>query len=170
MKETIVPVTRTKVLSIGEAAQALSHIPSDNKPYFAYWVATIMGAVEAEMDRINATLNAPVSEELAAFERKRQELCQRYARKAGGEPVSGPDGNYVIDDLTAFQAALEKLKEEMPGAYEKRQEHTEALDAFMAEKVDVVATRIPLERIPGGVKGGELAPLRDFIDVDITPA
>lgn len=117
---------------------------------FSYAVVKTHRLIETEILDLEKT-NKP-SAEYEEFEKKRQELVMKYAKKdKDGKPMTFQSGNTVkahIDDVDACNAAVEELRKKHAKAVNEQEEKNKKFEKYLEEPAETKIHTIPENLVP----------------------
>jgi FtsZ-binding cell division protein ZapB len=132
---------------------------------FSYAVVKTHRLVETEL-RDLAETNKP-SDEYQEFEKKRQELVMKYAKKdKDGKPMTFVSGGMVkahIDDTDACNAAVDELKKKYEKAVKEQEEKDAKFEKFREEPADVKIHAMPEDAFPKNMTSQHLSGIFEMI-------
>src|SRR3990167_6028114 len=113
---------------------------------FAYSVARNLNKIESEINLLLSTIKP--SKKYLEYDKKRVELCQKYANQKDGKREFVND-NYVIKDKKNFEKDHENLKKECRIAIDEQVKKLEEYnDVLLEEKSDFEPYFINKEDLP----------------------
>lgn len=129
---------------------------------FAYAVAKNLNHLKSEIQALEAAVKPLPGFE--AYDTARVELAKSHAQKdEKGEPIV--KGNqFVIEDLDAFNKALEELKAEHKETLDIRQTQIDEYIKLLKEDAAITLHKVKLEDVPKEVTVNQMMAIQEFIE------
>lgn len=113
---------------------------------FAYFVMKNIKIIKPEIEFIQDLNKVP--SEFIEYDKKRIEMCKKYAVKDDeGQPII-EDGNYKIKNQKLFDKKLNELKKEYYDTIEEKNKKDLGMTKFLMEDADVDFYKIKMEDLP----------------------
>lgn len=156
-------MTNEKVIALHSA---LGSIKSLKGVQFNYAIARNIAKIQSDVEAFQKTIEA--SPEYTEYDTKRIALAKEHARKDDkGEPVTETKNNvsiYVIDDMIAFNAALDALQKDHKKAIDERDAQIKEANEFLKKDSDIILYKIPLTSVPEEITTEQMNSILDIIE------
>jgi len=149
------------VLQLFNGLQAVSNLPGAK---WSYAVAKNMVKLRPEVEALQKALTP--DQEFIEYDKKRQELAEKYAVKKDGMPKKVKVGNieeYLIADKDKFNKELFKLQETYKKALDERKKQVDDFIEILEEKIEVELHMVDSEYIPEGITPAQLSKVMPII-------
>ena len=141
-----VTMTRQEMLELWQGLPGLANLKGFK---LGYAVARTKAKLKVEIEAFEEALKPDAA--FTEYEKKRLELCRKYAMKdERGEPLV--QGNqFVFQDRTEFEAQVEPLNEEYADAIAARTSQLEGYTASLREPIEVEVHTVAIADVPEDV-------------------
>lgn len=163
-------ITRREMLALWEILKMLS--PEKFSLKFSYAISKTASKLETEIKAFQEAVQA-IPEKAKAFEDARQELAKAHAvtdDKGNPKQITDSNGNKVWDippdNILAFQADLDRLKETMAEEWEAIQARQKELEDMLDEEVEVKFHRVHEKYWPAEIEPAFLNALEPMFAED----
>jgi hypothetical protein len=129
---------------------------------FAYAVLKNKKAIEKELE-ILEELKKP-SEKEQEFEKKREGLCIKYAKKDENGNAKIKDNQYIIEDNDKLQEDFKKLVEDNKNLEQEKVKKQKELNSLLEEEVDIDLYKIKQDNLPNEITANQLEKIELIIE------
>ena len=129
---------------------------------FAYALSKNKKLIMREIEMLNEVIKQ--SEEYAKFEKKRVELCEKYAKKDEKGKPKIEKNEYLIANRKKFEKELEKLRADNKEPLDKREIQVKEFNELLENESSYVPFKIKLEDVPKEITASQLDGIKDLIN------
>jgi hypothetical protein len=143
---------RSELFDLYNKLQGLKHL-SGNKAFSYALIKNIKG-IESEINKLNDIIKP--TKNFLQFEEARIDVCKSHTIKdENDEPIQSGE-EYQIDDMEAFNLALEPLKEKYKTELTERQQQIDEYNSMLDIEIEFDFIKIGPDELPDAITPNEL--------------
>ena len=129
---------------------------------FAYGISKNINILKPEVDALQEA--SKPSDEFTAYEKLREELLKKHAKKDKDDKPVIVDNSYVLADQKGFDVGFKKIQKEHKKAIDDRQAQVDEVEKLLKEKVEVKLHMIKTEDVPENISTAQFHSISDLIE------
>jgi hypothetical protein len=151
----MISMKKGKLLELNAALKSLERVMNTK---FAHAVSRNQDAIEDEIKAIQKS--GKMSPGFTEYEKKRFDLVKKFAKlDANGKMIENPDRTVVMENLGAFEAALEPIRLEYKDALDEREKQIKDFEEDLEEEYSFEPFLIAWKNTPDDLRADELRPI-----------
>lgn len=155
-------IKRVDLQSYADILNSMSRLPG-------YEFAKLINANRAtffkEMKKVDVALELPTDSNIFEFRKQEQNLIRKHCKlDANNQPMKDQQGMFIFHDDNAFMADYESLKKAHPEAVSTLTSHSERIENFMEEEIEIDIYKISEKEVSSMINADQLQRLEPFLE------